>query len=204
MPIVLASASPRRRALIAQLGLPVEHREADVPEIPLPIERPAETALRLACEKVRKVAGPRSGAPEAEEGAGPLSSPLPFRACPERSEGEGGQGVRSVLVTIEVLAWLRPKLGYPEGEKVVLEREVAPGESVGSLFARLAAEVPGFGEHVYAAAEDRVYEHVTVLLDGRAVELVGGTRAPLSDGSRLILLPGFAGGAALTGHLAIP
>ncbi len=58
MAIVLASASPRRRALIAHLGLPVEHREADVPEEPLPGERPAETALRLASEKVRKVAGP--------------------------------------------------------------------------------------------------------------------------------------------------
>ena len=58
MPIVLASASPRRRTLIAHLGLPVEHREADVPEVPLPGEYPAETALRLAREKVEKVAGP--------------------------------------------------------------------------------------------------------------------------------------------------
>ena len=99
-----------------------------------------------------------------------------------------------MLVTIEVLAWLRPKLGYAESAKVALSREVPPGETVGSLFAHLAAEVPGFGEHVYSAAEDRVYEHVTVLLDGRAVELVGGTGAPLADGSQLTLLPAFAGG----------
>jgi MAF protein len=56
LPIVLASASPRRRALIAIVGLPVEYREADVSEIPLPGERPAESALRLAREKAGKVA----------------------------------------------------------------------------------------------------------------------------------------------------
>jgi MAF protein len=92
--IVLASASPRRRALIAHLGLPVEYREADVPEDPAPGERPAETALRLACEKVRKVAGPSplplgEGIGRSPEGE-TSSSPLPSR--------EGSQGVRSVVV----------------------------------------------------------------------------------------------------------
>ena len=56
MPIVLASASPRRRALIATLGLPVEYREADVPEIARLGEHPAETALRLAREKAETAA----------------------------------------------------------------------------------------------------------------------------------------------------
>jgi molybdopterin converting factor small subunit len=65
---------------------------------------------------------------------------------------------------------------------------------VGSLFAGLAAEFPGFGEHIYDAGGDRVLEHVTVLLNGRAVELVGGTGARLADGDQLVLLPGFAGG----------
>jgi molybdopterin converting factor small subunit len=99
-----------------------------------------------------------------------------------------------MTVTIEVLAWLRPKLGYPEGSKALIIREVAADETVGSLFAQLAAELPGFGEHVYAVDEDRILEHVAVLLNGRAVEIVGGTRAYLADGDRLILLPGFAGG----------
>jgi septum formation protein len=54
--LVLASASPRRRALIRTLGFPVEYREVDVRELALPGERPAETALRLACEKARSVA----------------------------------------------------------------------------------------------------------------------------------------------------
>jgi MAF protein len=54
--LVLASSSPRRRALIRSLGLPVECREADVPELARSGERPAETALRLACEKAEAVA----------------------------------------------------------------------------------------------------------------------------------------------------
>jgi MAF protein len=57
LPIVLASASPRRRALIATLGLPVEYREADVLEVAHPGESPAETAVRLAREKTERVAG---------------------------------------------------------------------------------------------------------------------------------------------------
>ena len=97
-------------------------------------------------------------------------------------------------VTIEILAWLRPTLGYQDAAKVMLLRDIAADETVGSLFARLAAESPGFGDQVYAAAEDRVHEYVTVLLNGRAVEIVGGTRARLADGDRLVLLPGFAGG----------
>ena len=97
MPIVLASASPRRRALIAHLGLPVEHREADVPEMPLPGERPAETALRLAREKVEKVVATHPS-PLPERGNG--SSPLPQGEARGEARGEGGQGVRSARVVV--------------------------------------------------------------------------------------------------------
>ena len=97
-------------------------------------------------------------------------------------------------VTVEVLSWLRTKLGHQETGKVVFTVEVAEGETVGGLMARLAADLPGFREHVYDASGQRVYEHVAVLLNGRALELAGGLAAPLRDGDRLVLLPGFAGG----------
>ncbi|MBI2940515.1 MAG: septum formation protein Maf [Chloroflexi bacterium] len=54
--LVLASASPRRRAILSLLGLPFEVRPAEVPEQALPGESPEMTAERLAQEKAEAVA----------------------------------------------------------------------------------------------------------------------------------------------------
>ncbi|RIK50463.1 MAG: septum formation protein Maf [Chloroflexi bacterium] len=62
--IVLASASPRRQAFLAELGLRFVVAPADVDETPLPEEHPIALAARLAESKARAVAarlgpGPR-------------------------------------------------------------------------------------------------------------------------------------------------
>ncbi len=54
--IILASASPRRRRLLEQAGISAAVTPADVDESPRPGELPAETAVRLACEKAAAVA----------------------------------------------------------------------------------------------------------------------------------------------------
>lgn len=59
--MVLASGSPRRRELLAGLGLRFDIRAADVDETPHPGEPPRDYVLRLAREKADAVA--RSGAP---------------------------------------------------------------------------------------------------------------------------------------------
>jgi septum formation protein len=54
VPLVLASASPRRRDLIARLGLvPDRVLATDIDESPLPGELPRAHAVRLAAEKAR-------------------------------------------------------------------------------------------------------------------------------------------------------
>jgi len=55
-PLVLASTSRYRRALLAQLGLPFAVASPATDETPLPGETPAATALRLADAKARSVA----------------------------------------------------------------------------------------------------------------------------------------------------
>lgn len=55
--LVLASQSPRRRELLAQLGLAVEVRPAHADEAVLPGEAPRAYVLRVAREKARAVAG---------------------------------------------------------------------------------------------------------------------------------------------------
>ena len=55
--LVLASASPRRRDILRQLGLEPEVRPADVDERLLPGEDPGEHVRRLAREKAARVLG---------------------------------------------------------------------------------------------------------------------------------------------------
>lgn len=51
--VYLASASPRRRELLRQIGVAHEARPVDIDETPQPGERPVHYALRLAREKAR-------------------------------------------------------------------------------------------------------------------------------------------------------
>ena len=53
--IVLASRSPRRIELIAQLGVTVEVVPADIDETPQPMEQPLDYVKRLALSKARAV-----------------------------------------------------------------------------------------------------------------------------------------------------
>jgi septum formation protein len=53
--LILASASPRRRELLAQVGYRFEVRPAHIPEDPLPGENPIAYVTRLAREKAEVV-----------------------------------------------------------------------------------------------------------------------------------------------------
>ncbi len=59
----LASASPRRRALLQQIGLRFRVRPVDVDETPLPGEAPEPYVLRLAARKARRGAALWPGLP---------------------------------------------------------------------------------------------------------------------------------------------
>lgn len=60
--LLLASQSPRRREMIAWLGLPVGMARADVDEAPCPGESPPDMAARLAVAKVHAAEDTRDGA----------------------------------------------------------------------------------------------------------------------------------------------
>jgi septum formation protein len=56
-PLILASASPRRRQLLEMIGIPVEVRPSQVPEVRKAGEGPRDYALRLAHDKASAVPG---------------------------------------------------------------------------------------------------------------------------------------------------
>lgn len=61
-PLILASASPRRRQLLEQIGLTFDVEPADVDEAQLPGEEATDHVVRLATEKARAVATRRPDA----------------------------------------------------------------------------------------------------------------------------------------------
>ena len=60
-PILLASASPRRSALLRQIFMPHLVRIANIDEARLPDESPPDYVVRLACAKAQKVWGRLTG-----------------------------------------------------------------------------------------------------------------------------------------------
>jgi MAF protein len=66
--LVLASASARRRELLALLGLPFVVHAANVDEIAHPGESPAQLAARLSATKAAAVRGQLAGRPPRESG----------------------------------------------------------------------------------------------------------------------------------------
>ncbi len=61
-PLMLASSSPRRRALVRLLGVPFEAAEADLDESPGPDESPTGLGTRLAAAKALAIAKQRPDA----------------------------------------------------------------------------------------------------------------------------------------------
>ncbi len=55
--IVLASSSPRRRELLAQVGVSCQVVPSNVDETPLTVETPETHVIRLSLDKAREVAG---------------------------------------------------------------------------------------------------------------------------------------------------
>ncbi len=142
--LLLASESPRRKALLAQAGItPDAIRAAAIDETPLKGELPRLHALRLACEKVRIVAAKLSGAPMLVLGADTAvacgrrilpkaENAQTVRACLELLSGRRHQVITAVAVAapgqeirtrIVVTAVLFRRLSAAEIETYVQSRE---------------------------------------------------------------------------------
>ncbi len=61
-PLVLGSASPRRKDILSGLGLAIRVEPADIPEHVAPAEQPLDYVSRIVSEKLRAVAARTSAA----------------------------------------------------------------------------------------------------------------------------------------------
>ena len=102
-------------------------------------------------------------------------------------------------VSVEVMPWLsRYFAGESSGSgrsgRVVLEWDVADGDSVGDLLDRMSLANQGLGEVLFAGQTGKLSGHITLILNGRLLEIAGGLGARLRTGDTLRLLPTLAGG----------
>lgn len=99
-------------------------------------------------------------------------------------------------VKIEVFPWLSGTFGSRRSDRLVLEEEVGDGTTMGLLLRKLAADHKEFGDITFDQDTQDLSGHISVILNGRLLELAGGLEASLKDGDSLLLLPAFDGGAA--------
>ena len=130
LPLVLASASPRRAGLLAQAGIvPARIVAPDVDEAPLKQELPRLYALRMAllkCEAVAKIlsnppleGGSKSYSSDREKkisgrggGSDPLPEPLRGSTLPQ-GEGEEGVLILAADTVVAVGRRILPKAANP-------------------------------------------------------------------------------------------
>ncbi|MBI2906903.1 MAG: MoaD/ThiS family protein [Chloroflexi bacterium] len=99
-------------------------------------------------------------------------------------------------VKVEVFPWLSGTFGSRRSDRLVFEEDVASGATMGLLLRKLAADHKEFDEITFDRETRDLSGHISVILNGRLLELAGGLEAELKEGDSVLLLPAFDGGAA--------
>lgn len=102
-------------------------------------------------------------------------------------------------VQLEIMPWLSryfapDQSGSGRSGRVVLQREIGDGATVSDLLADITSQSTEFGQVLFDAQTGRLTGYVTLILNGRLLELAGGLEAELKPGDTLRLLPTLAGG----------
>lgn len=98
------------------------------------------------------------------------------------------------MVKLDVFPGIGVGIGGEVGSRLVMDIEVAEGETVRALFGRLAQRIDGFGESVFDTESRTLRQSVNLVYNGRLVELVRGLDTPLAAGDTITIVPAFAGG----------
>jgi molybdopterin converting factor small subunit len=97
-------------------------------------------------------------------------------------------------VRLEVMTGLHGYFGVESSGRVVLEREVSEGTTVGNLLEEIVSQNQGFQQVIFDGTTGGLAGHVFVILNGRLLELSGGLEAKLKEGDTIRLMAGIGGG----------
>jgi molybdopterin converting factor small subunit len=78
--------------------------------------------------------------------------------------------------------------------RLVLEREVSDGATVRDLLEEIASQNREFKEALFNTRTGNMAGHISLILNGRFLELSGGLAAKLKPGDTIRLMLAFSGG----------
>ena len=103
---------------------------------------------------------------------------------------EGGSGASVEL-------HIRPPLSYGVSKKaggLVLQEEIAEGETLGDMLARLAARTPEAFQQIFDSASGQINSSILTIVNGTLLHRSAAMQRELLDGDRISWLLMYAGG----------
>lgn len=103
-------------------------------------------------------------------------------------------------VKLEIVPWLTVAWEETAKGRLVVEEKVVPGETLGSLLARLAERHPRFGEYVFDIKRGRLAGFASIVINDDALGQAPDLGRELREGDTIVFLPPYVGGAGLGDH----
>lgn len=97
-------------------------------------------------------------------------------------------------VCLEIMPGLSRYFAAERVARLVLEREVNDRATVRDLLEEIASQNREFKEALFNAGTGNLAGHISVILNGRFLELSGGLDAKLKSGDTVRLMLAFSGG----------
>ena len=97
-------------------------------------------------------------------------------------------------VRLEIMPGLSRYFSGGSSGLLVLEREVSDGATVRDLLEEITAQNREYKGSPFNAGTGKPAGHLSVILNGRFLELSGGVEAELKPGDTIRLMLGFSGG----------
>lgn len=99
-----------------------------------------------------------------------------------------------VKVSLEIMAGLATYFGAQHPGRLVVTEDVEEGETVREMLNRLAARHEKFSQVIFDPKSQRLTDSVSLVFNGRLIELLNGLDTPMKDGDAILFLPAYAGG----------
>ncbi|MFC2004698.1 MoaD/ThiS family protein [Chloroflexota bacterium] len=97
-------------------------------------------------------------------------------------------------IQLEILPWISDVLDGQGAGRLVLEKTIEEGATIGDVIRKLAREHQAFSDTIFDTKTDKLSSHVMIVLNDRVMEALKGLDTNIKDGDIIKLLPVIAGG----------
>jgi len=97
-------------------------------------------------------------------------------------------------IRLELLPWVTNTCGFQGAGRRILEEEIDEGATIGTLIRKMASEHPAFRKSIFVPNTEDLSGDISIVLNGRFLDLLDGLETPIKDGDTIILFPVIEGG----------